>query len=248
MLRNRIALITGASRGIGAATARLFAKHHAAVAVNYRSNQEAAESVVRDIEAAGSKGVAVKGDVTDQQEVEQMVAQASAALGPIDTLVINASVEFYNAQFVDDRWEDFERKLSQEVRAGFFCAKAVVPSMIEHKRGCIVVVSSDVSRHALPTMGAHAASKAALESFARTLAVELGMHKIRVNTVVAGLIRTDASAHVPEATHRAIAQMTPLRRTGLPEDVAGSILLLASDEAGFVTGSQLTVDGGLHQR
>lgn len=247
MLRNRIALITGASRGIGAATARLFAKHHAAVAVNYRSSQEAAERVVRDIEAAGGTAVAVPGDVTDPAQVEQMVAQVTSALGPIDILVLNAGHPVHNAAFVNETWEDFARKLSGELQAAFFCTKAVVPSMIDRKRGCIIMVSSSMARHASPGLGAHAASKAALESFARTLAVELGPHGIRANTVSAGLTRTDASKHVPESLHRSVGQMTPLRRTGTSEDVAGAIVLLAMEEARFVTGSIVQVDGGLQQ-
>ena len=247
MLRNHIVLITGASRGIGAAAARLFAKHHAAVAVNYKSSQEAAERVVRDIEAAGGTGFAVQGDVTDPGQVERMVEQVAGALGPIDTLVLNAGLPVHNAAFVNDTWADFERKLSGELQAAFFCAKAVVPSMIERKRGCIIAVSSAVARHASPGLGAHAASKGALESFVRTLAVELGQHGVRANTVAAGLTRTDASKHVPESLHRTLGQMTPLRRTGTPEDVAGAIVLLAMEEARFVTGSSVLVDGGLQQ-
>jgi 3-oxoacyl-[acyl-carrier protein] reductase len=248
MLRNRIALITGASRGIGAATARLLARHHAAVAINYKRDQEAAAAVVESIERTGGPAIAVQADVTDTGEIERMVAHVRQTLGPIDVLVLNAGVPVHNAQFVKDRWEDFERKVSHELKAAFLCAQAVVPGMIEGKGGCIIAVSSTVARHSTPGLGAHAASKAALESFARTLAVELGPYDIRVNVVAPGFTRTDATKHIPETLHRAIAKMTPLRRNGTPEDVAGAILMLASDAARFVTGAYVQVDGGLQQR
>ncbi|WP_428263170.1 SDR family oxidoreductase [Haliangium sp.] len=248
MLRNRVALVTGASRGIGAATARLLANHGAAVAVNYHSSSESARQVVESIEAAGGSAVAVQADVTDADAVAGMVAEVAEALGPIDTLVLNAGIRLYTAPFVKDRWEDFSRKLTQELAAAFRCAEAVVPTMIEHGHGCIIAVSSSVARHSTPGLGAHAAAKAALESFARTLAVELGPHGIRVNVVAPGLTRTDATKHIPEGHHRAVAKMTPLRRNGTPEDVAGAVLMLAGEAARFITGAYVQVDGGLQQR
>ncbi|ACY17518.1 SDR family NAD(P)-dependent oxidoreductase [Haliangium ochraceum] len=248
MLRNRIALVTGASRGIGAATARLFAAHGAAVAVNYHRNQAAAEAVVEDIEAAGGRALAVGADVTDEAQVEAMVERVRDQLGAVDLLVLNAGVPPHTAPLVSDRWRDFERKLTLELKAAFLTTQAVLPDMLEAERGCIVAVSSTVARHATPALGAHAASKAALESYARTLAVELGPRGVRVNVVAPGVIRTDATKHIPESHQRAIAKMTPLRRSGTPEDVAGAILMLAADHTGFVTGAYVQVDGGLQQR
>ncbi len=247
MLRNRVALITGASRGIGAATARLLAKHHASVAINYKNSKEAAEEVVKSIESHGGIAMAVQADVTDEAQVDRLKKTVEDAYGPIDLLVLNAGIDVYSSTIANDSWDRFERKLSGELKAAFLCTRAIVPTMQEHKRGSIIAVSTALARHSTPGMGAHAAAKAAIESFARTLAVELGPHNIRVNIVAPGLTRTDATKHIPEAHHRAVAQMTPLRRNGTPEDVAGAILLLATDNARFITGGYIAVDGGLQQ-
>ncbi len=248
MLRKRTALITGASRGIGAVTARLFATHGARVAVNHRDSAEAARGVVETICDQGGEAIAVQADVLESEQVTRMVSEVEAALGAIDILVLNAGVPMYAAPFVSDRWDDFAAKLTREVQAAFLCAQAVVPGMIQRQRGSVVVVSSTIARQPPPGLGAHAASKAALESFARSLAVELGPHGVRVNVVAPGLTRTDASKHVSESQHQAVAQLTPLRRNGTPEDVAGAILMLASDNTRFVTGGYIQVDGGLQQR
>jgi len=245
MLENRVVLITGASRGIGAATARLLAKHGAAVAVNYAHNSGAADAVVREIMNSGGRAMAVKADVRERCEVERMVNEVSEKLGAIDTLVLNANIMFPMASFVNYAWEDFEAKVMGEMKAAFFCVKAVAPGMLERKKGCIVAVSSGLSRH--PGFGfcAHSTAKSALDALMKSLAFELGPAGIRVNTVAPGLTITDATANVPEQHKEMTARITPLRRNGLPEDVAGAILMLVREEAGFVTGNYVTVDGGM---
>lgn len=245
LLTNRVALVTGASRGIGAAIAKLLASHGAAVGVNYYGNQAAAQSVVDEITADGGKAVAVKADVKDSQQVEAMVQQVTEALGAIDTLVLNAAGSFKVAPFTEYSWEDFEAKLLGEVKATFYPAKAIVPSMIERKQGCIIVMSSEYSRFAGQGFSAHSTAKSALDALVKSLAFELGPHGIRVNAVSPGLTMTDASAFVPEERRDAIAQLTPLRRIGVPEDIAGAVLLLASEQARFITGAYLPVNGGI---
>lgn len=245
MLDNRIVLITGASRGIGAATARLLAKHGAAVAVNYVNNATAAERVVHDIMSGGERAIAVKADVRVRDEVEDMVKTICEQLGPIDTLVLNANIMFPITPFIDHIWEDFETKITDEMKAAFYCMKAVVPGMMANKKGCIVAVSSNISRHPAFGVSAHSAAKSALDAFMRSLALELGPAGIRVNTVAPGLTLTDAVAHLPGQLKEMVTRMTPLGRIALPEDIAGAILLLLRDEAGFVTGNYVTVDGGM---
>jgi 3-oxoacyl-[acyl-carrier protein] reductase len=245
LLTNRVALVTGASRGIGAATAKLLASHGAAVGVNYYGNEAAAQSVVDAIAAEGGKAVAVKADVKDSHQVEVMVQQVVEALGAIDTLVLNAAGSFKVAPFIEYPWEDFEAKLLGEVKATFYPTKAVVPSMIEHKRGCIIVLSSEYSRIPGQGFSAHSTAKSALDALVKSLAFELGSYGIRVNAISPGLTITDASAIVPDERRDAIAQMTPLRRIGVPEDIAGAILLLASEQARFITGAYLPVNGGI---
>ncbi len=245
LMTGRVALITGASRGIGAATAKLLANHGAAVGVNYFGSEAAAQQVVDAIAAANGKALAVKADVRDSSQVEAMVQQVTEAFGFIDTLVINANASFAIAPFIDYRWEDFEAKLLGELKGAFHPCKAVVPSMIEQKQGCIIAVSSGLSRYPSEGFCAHSTAKSGLDAFVKSLAVELGPHGIRVNAVAPGLTLTDATAFQPQEQKDLSARMAPLGRNGLPEDVAGAILLLASEEARFITGAYLPVSGGI---
>jgi 3-oxoacyl-[acyl-carrier protein] reductase len=244
LMKGRVALVTGASRGIGAATAKVLAQCGAAVGVNYFRSEAAALDVVREIDAAGGRAVAVQADVRDREQVEAMVARVSAELGPIDTLVLNASIQFPMTAFLDYPWEAFEAKLTGELRAAFFCCRAVVPAMIERGRGCIIAVSSGLSKQTAPGFCAHSTAKSGLDAFVRSIAAELGPHGIRVNTVSPGLTLTDATKHLPQAAKDASARMTPLGRNAEAEDVAGVILALASDLAAFVTGAYVPVSGG----
>jgi len=244
LLKDRIALITGASRGIGAATARLFGEHGAAVAVNYVNNEKSANEVAADIEKSGGRAFVVQADVTDSEQVNSMVNKVTDALGPIDTLVHNAGLQFKMAPFTEITWEEFDAKYTGELKAAFYCCKAVVPGMIERKNGCIVAVSSGLSKRSGEGFISHAASKAGLNSFVRSLALELGPHGIRVNAVSPGLTLTDATSWMPEERREMMARFTPMRRIALPDDLAGAILFMASDLAKFITGGYLPVDGG----
>jgi 3-oxoacyl-[acyl-carrier protein] reductase len=245
LLEGRVALITGASRGIGAATARLFGAEGAAVAVNYYRSEAAARAVVADIENAGGKAAAYGADMRDAQQVEAMVRRASAELGPIDTLVINAAISFPMKPFLEYDWADFEAKLTGEMKAAFFVTKAVAPAMAERHRGCIIGVSSGLSRHPGWGFCAHSTAKSGLDALMKSLALELGPMGIRVNTVAPGLTITDATAHLPEERREKTAQATPLKRVAQPEDVAGAVLMLATDLARFVSGAYLAPSGGV---
>jgi 3-oxoacyl-[acyl-carrier protein] reductase len=183
--------------------------------------------------------------VRDPQQVEGMVQQVSESLGAIDTLVINANASFPMAPFIDYQWEDFEAKLLGELKGAFFPCKAIVPSMIEHQRGCIIAVSSGLSRAPGAGFIAHSTAKSGLDAFIKSLALELGPHGIRANVVSPGLTLTDATSRLPQEHKDASAQMVPLKRNGLPEDIAGAILLLTCEEAKFITGAYLPVSGGV---
>lgn len=244
-MKNRVVLITGASRGIGAATAKLLSERGAAVAVNYFQSEQAALSLVEQLTKAGAKAIAVKGDVRDPLQVRTMVDEVSGRLGPIDTLVANASINFPVKPFTEFKWEDFEAKLTGELKGSFFCCQAVVPSMIERKAGCIIAISSGLSRQPGPGFCAHSTAKSGLDAFMKSLALELGPFGIRVNVVAPGLTDTDATRWMPEENKLRMAAMAPLRRVGQPEDVAGAVLALCSDESRFITGVYLPVCGGM---
>jgi 3-oxoacyl-[acyl-carrier protein] reductase len=244
LLENRTVLITGASRGIGAATARLAARHGAAVAVNYFQSEKAAEEVVDEITSAGGRAVAVQADVREPGEVQAMRERVNGELGPVDTLVVNASISFPVVPFVDFQWGAFEAKLVGELKAAFYCCKVFVPPMLEAGGGTVIGVSSGLSRHPGYGFCAHTTAKSGLDGFMKSLALELGSRGIRVNVVSPGLTETDATANIPAEQKEAIRRMTPQGRVGQPDDVAGAIVLMAADEARFVTGAYLPVSGG----
>ncbi len=241
-IRGNVALVTGASRGIGAAIARSLAAQGASVAVNYHASEAAAQGVVADIRQAGGRALAVKGDARDRGQIEAMAATVKAELGPIGLLVLNASIGFPMKGFLEYPWEAFEAKLMGEMSAAFHGCRAVVPQMLERKGGSIVAITSGLARNPGWGFCAHSAAKGALEGFVRALAFELGPMGIRVNAVAPGLTLTDATVHLPEKHKQAAAEHTPLRRNGQAEDVAEAVTGLL--QTGFVTGATLPVNGG----
>jgi 3-oxoacyl-[acyl-carrier protein] reductase len=244
-LQGKTAIVTGSSRGIGAATATLLAAHGAAVTVNCYMNRERGEEVLAGIVEKGGRGILVQADVTDRSQVEAMVDRTVAELGPVDILVNNANMYFPFKAFIEYSWADFEKKLLQEMKAAFYPSKAVVAGMVQRRQGCIVNISSGLSR--VPGLGfcAHTSAKSALDGFSKALAHELGPHGIRVNVVAPGLTVTDATAGQPQEMQDIIAGHTPLRRLAQPEDVAGAVLFFCADWARFVTGAYLPVSGGV---
>ncbi|HPF71497.1 MAG TPA: SDR family oxidoreductase [Candidatus Krumholzibacteria bacterium] len=244
-LEGKVALVTGASRGIGAACARLLAARGAAVAVNYFSSRAAADAVVADIAKAGGRAAAFAADVRDAAQVGAMVEAVTAQLGPVDTLVLNAGPAVPWMAVTELSQAAFEAKVLDEMRSFFLPAKAVMPSMVARKSGCIIGISSGLSRY--PSFGftAHTTSKSAVDGLMKSLAFELGPYGIRVNTVAPGLTRTDATAHMSDEQVQHIANLTPLRRVGESEDVAGMVAALADDACAFVSGAYIPVSGGV---
>lgn len=245
MLLDKVAIITGSSRGIGAATARLLSCEGAKVAVNYVKHEEAGQKVLRDIRATGNKAILIQADVTVEADVKELVERTEEELGPVDILVNNANMSFPIKPFTEMPWDGFEQKLLHELKAAFYCCKAVIPGMIERKRGSIVNVSSGLSRVPGPGFSAHTTAKSGLDGFSKALALELGPYGIRVNVVAPGLTLTDATAHRTQEMRDAIAARTPLRRIAMPDDVAGAILFYCTEWSQFVSGAYLPTSGGV---
>jgi 3-oxoacyl-[acyl-carrier protein] reductase len=245
-LNGKTALVTGASRGIGAAAAIRLARGGAAVVVNYHENQAAAERVLDQVKACGARGVIFQADVTRGEDIERMVQAAEHELGAIDILVNNAYFPFQVGSLHELTWHDFHRALEHELSAFFHCVSACLPKMREKKAGRIIVVSSRLAQQPLPRMGAYAAAKSALESMADTMAIELGPAGITVNVVTPAFTLTDASLIMPEAYRERVKETRPLKKHLYPEDVAGAVAFLAGDEAAMLTGSHILVSGGSH--
>lgn len=245
-LRGKVILITGASRGIGAAAAKRLAQAGASVIINYHQNREAAQKVFDDIQGAGGRGMIVQADVTSKDQVASMIKAAREEYCAIDVLVNNAYFPFKVGQLHDLSWEDFHRALAHELSAFHYCVQACLPDMIQKKSGKIIVVSTRLAQQPLPKLGAYAAAKAALESMANTMAIELGPLGVNVNVVTPAFTLTDASLIMPEAYRERVRETRPLKKHLYPEDVAGAIAFLAGDEASMLTGSHILITGGSH--
>jgi NAD(P)-dependent dehydrogenase (short-subunit alcohol dehydrogenase family) len=244
LLQDKVALVTGASRGIGLATALLLAEHGAKVAINYRDSHKQAQGVKERIEAQGGTAEIFQADVTDAADVAELVAAVHRRFERIDVLVANAHIHFRHRAFVDYVWSDLERKVSDELKAIFYPCQAVAPEMLRRKNGSIVAISSALSKRGSEGFLAQNTAKAAVDAFVRALAAELGPAGVRVNTVAPGLVLTDAASPMPMGNKASIASQSPLRRNGAADDIAGAVLFLASELSQFMTGTYVPVDGG----
>jgi 3-oxoacyl-[acyl-carrier protein] reductase len=244
-LKGKVAIVTGASKGIGAGIAKSLAAAGAAVAVNYASSREGGERVVADIKASGGRAIAVKGDVAKTDDVRRLFEETRSAFGRVDVLVNNAGI--YHFQPLEDITEDeFHAQFNTNVLGTFLAAKEAARHF-GADGGSIINISSVASEQALPTASVYSATKGAVDTLTRVLAAELGPRKIRVNAIAPGGVETEgthAAGVIGSDFEKSMVARTALGRLGQPDDIARIAVFLASDAAAWVTGERLAASGG----
>jgi 3-oxoacyl-[acyl-carrier protein] reductase len=242
----RVALITGASRGIGAATARVLAERGFRVVVNHRASGPQAKEVVADITAAGGEAIAIQADVTVPDDISVMADEIAQRWVGVDVLVHNALIPFVVTSFADLTWEQLGGKLDRELHAAYSLTKAVVPEMVSRGYGRLIYLTTGLSRHPRDGMIALGTAKAALDQFVRFVALELAPHGITANLVAPATVSgTTVTEQLSSERVRELGAAAPMGRLVTPDEVAHTIAFFASEESGFTTGHYLPVNGGL---
>ena len=244
-LSGKVALVTGGSRGIGRAAAEALAKQGAHVVINYVSNEAAARDTAQAIEQAGGKAELVQFDVADGPAAEKAITEVAKRLGRLDILVASAGVAI-DGLVLRLKDEDFDRILSVNVKGAVACSRAAIRTMMRAKTGRIVFLSSVVGEMGNAGQTAYAASKAALLGVTKSLAREYASRGITVNAVTPGFVDTDMTSGLTDDQKSAMLTAVPLGRTGTAQEIAAAITYLVSDEAGYVTGQTLRVNGGMY--
>lgn len=243
-LRDKVVLVTGASRGIGETTAKLFAIHGAKVVINYRHGAEDALRVVGEILDGGGQAVAIAADVSDPEQVRSLVREARRRYGTIDVLVNNAARDFRPIPFSKLTWDEIQADIDVIAKGTFLCCQEVLPMMLEQGGGKIVNISTIATDNPPPDQMKYVVAKSALVGLTRSLSVEFASKNIQVNLVVPNFVETDMVTHVSEAFRKKIAHDIPMRRLASSIDVARAVVFLASSYSSFTTGQKVMVTGG----
>ncbi len=243
MTNTKTALVTGSSRGIGAAVALRLARDGYDLVINYLEREDRARMVQQEIQSLGRRAIVCRADVADPDEVREMFERTRRELGEVSLLVSNAGIAGQQQiqDLTEERWKRF---FAVNVDGAFHTVQCALPYMLHEHRGCIITISSMWGLRGASCESAYSATKAALIGFTRSLANELAPTGIRVNCVAPGVIDTEMLLELPSDIKDGLADETPLRRLGRPEDIASAVSFLASDEASFITGQVLTCDGG----
>ena len=241
---SRVVLITGASRGIGAACARAFAREGCRVAVNYHTNTDKAEALCAELSAMGSEAFAIQADVGNSADVERMFAEVRERFGDPDILVNNAGISLVKL-FTDTSDAEWDRLVSADMSSAFLCCRAALPAMIRAHSGCIINIASMWGEVGASCEAAYSAAKAGVIGLTKALAKEVAPSGVRVNAVSPGVIMTDMMSGFSDDELNALREEIPLERFGTPEDIAEAVLFLASEKANYITGQTLSVNGGM---
>lgn len=244
MLKGKHALVTGASRGIGRMIALEFAKHGANVAVNYAGSEDKAKEVVEEIKQYGVEAFPIQADVSDEASVKKMVKEVIGTFGGLDILVNNAGINRDNL-LMRMKEEEFDEVININLKGVFLCTKAVTRQMMKQRGGRIINVASIVGVAGNPGQANYVAAKAGVIGLTKTTAKELASRNILVNAVAPGFITTDMTDALTDEQKEAMLEMIPLARFGEPEDVAKVVRFLASEDAAYLTGQTIHIDGGM---
>ena len=243
-LKGKTAVVTGGSRGIGRAIALQLAEKGANIVVNYTSNHTAAQEVVRQIEEMGVSGKAVKADVSNSEEVENLVNEVLNTFGSIDILINNAGITRDNL-IIRMTEQEFDDVINTNLKGAFLCTKSISKVMIKQKSGKIINVSSVVGIIGNAGQSNYAAAKAGIIGFTKSMAKELAKRGINVNAIAPGFIETDMTSKLSDKVKEEFAKNIPLMRAGKPEDIAKAVLFLASEYSDYITGQVINIDGGM---
>ncbi|HHT96422.1 MAG TPA: 3-oxoacyl-[acyl-carrier-protein] reductase [Clostridiales bacterium] len=244
MLTGKISVITGANRGIGRAIALYFAKHNAKIVVNYRGSKEKADELIELIHSQGGEAIAIKADVTNEDEIKNLVKETIEHFGRIDVLVNNAGITKDNL-LMRMSGKDFDDVINVNLKGSFYCLKYISNIMIKQKAGKIINLSSVIGITGNAGQANYAASKAGIIGLTKSAAKELASRGITVNAIAPGFIMTDMTDKLPEKLKEETISHIPLKRFGTADEIANAVGFLASDMANYITGQVIQVDGGM---
>jgi 3-oxoacyl-[acyl-carrier protein] reductase len=244
-LHNRVALVTGSSTGLGKAMARALGQAGAKVAINYQNNAERAAATFAEFQAENIQSMLVRGNVTDETEIARMVSEISTGLGPVDILVLNATPAQPQKPIEEYDWPFYQQMLDFFIKSPFLLTRACLPHMKSQRWGRIINIGSEVVARGVSPFTAYVAAKGGQNGFNRSLASELAPWGITVNMLAPGWIPVERHENDPEEVKEGYRRLIPMDRWGVPEDMAGATVFLASDASSFITGQNLHINGGM---